>query len=140
MKLWGTQRKKIALPRCISHINILLDILNAVPRDVDYTRLHLIYFNLYSVTFVQQFLIECKRVCSADDVFQRCSFLLSSYRNLRSCTFDNILSMGNSCFFQLDLCNDFFNFVINSDHFKSISTIRQMLLFPLQLQGPFCFV
>ena len=28
----------------------------------------------------------------------------------------------------------------NSDHFKSVSIIRQMLLFPLQLQGPFLFV
>ena len=47
----------------------LLEYLNVVPRDVDYTRLHLIYFNLYSVIFIQQFLVESKRACNVDWIF-----------------------------------------------------------------------
>ena len=48
----------------------------------------------------------------------------TSINQLRGQDLNNILPVGNSCFFQLDLCDDFFNFVINSDHFKSVSTIR----------------
>ena len=68
------------------------------------------------------------------------AFLLSSYRNLWSSAFNAILPVSNLSFFKLDLSNDLFNFVINSDHLKSVSIIRQMLLLPLQLQGPFLFV